>query len=86
MELWKEFARLESNGLFPAWWYYGQTAVRHVALKTPAADWLRPSSRKSRKPLREALAPVQMGVGVKVSPQARVLLCARLSSSTRCGC
>ena len=24
MELWKEFARLESNGLFPAWWYYGQ--------------------------------------------------------------
>ena len=42
MELWKEFARLEvrleSNGLFPAWWYYGQTAVRLVALNKGNGD------------------------------------------------
>ena len=40
--MWKEFARLEvrleSNGLFPAWWYYGQTAVRLVALNKGNGD------------------------------------------------
>jgi len=78
MELWKEFARLESNGLFPAWWYYGQTAVRLVALNKGNGD-PRPigvgnSDRRAvakaivaevKEAAAEALAPVQMGVGVR---------------------